>query len=36
MWTCGVGREAEGEKREIRIDTYTLPRVKEIASGKLL
>ena len=36
MWICRVGKEAEGEKREIRIDTYTLPHVKEIASGKLL
>ena len=37
MWTCRVGREVKGEKkREIRIDTYTPPCVKEIASGKLL
>ena len=36
MWTCRVEREVEGEKRESTIDTDTLPRVKEIASGKLL
>ena len=38
-WTCGHSgrRVAEGRtNRENRIDTYTLPWIKQIASGNLL
>ena len=36
-WTCGHGGKREGGTNwEIRIDIYTLPCVKQIASGNLL